>query len=786
MNEPGVRPGLSALAALATVLGAAGLYPLFQDRSWILPAAGAVAAVTVTAMVARRLRLSPILGLVAGEAVLLLYVTALYSGSSAFLWLIPTPGSLSVLGEVMREGWNTAETYAAPLPVGDGVRLLTVLGVGLVAVIVDLLAVRLHRAAPAGLPLLAMYSVPAAVRSESVHWAAFAAGAAGYLALLVADARTRVTGWGRPVFTPRRDREEPGGRPTGSTGARVGLAAIGVAVAVPALLPGTSGMFGLGERDTDGSTTITTADPLVDLKRKLTRLSDEEVLRYRTSSGDPDYLRVYALDRFDGNRWTYSPLVAGSAPLIRDGRELPAVPGMSAVATEDRTTEITVGGKVRDMKFLALPYAPRRVWVERDDWRADRQSLMVFSTGGDADGTKYSVDSRRALPTAEQLRTAGFHAVSPEYTKLPEDLPAELSELTWKVTAKGDTPFDRAVLLQRWFHREFTYSLEPAPPSRVSDLMAFLRDREGYCEQFAATMALMTRELGIPSRVVVGYAPGTPQADGSLLVRQRDAHAWPELYFEGAGWVRFEPTPSGSGAPESVGIPDYTRQESRRAEAEPSAEPSASASSDPSDTAGQSAGPTPGPGAGETPAPDPAEAEDSSALSSLYLGVLFLVVAGASLHLIRKIAEWRRWARAADPAAAATAAWAQLRADTLDHKLGWHPAESPRGVLRRLGGALGTEVAEPLARIALAREVARYAPPGHLQRTAPQELRADTRAVRSALAASSWRADRLAARVFPLSSLDLLRRAASRARTRVLRGVSGAAGRFRGRGGPAA
>ena len=100
------------------------------------------------------------------------------------------------------------------------------------------------------------------MRSESVHWATFAAGSAGYLAMLVADARTRVTSWGRPVLAPRPDREEPSSRLGGSAGRRVGLAAIAVAVAVPALLPetGSAGMFGLGERGTGGSTTITTGD----------------------------------------------------------------------------------------------------------------------------------------------------------------------------------------------------------------------------------------------------------------------------------------------------------------------------------------------------------------------------------------------------------------------------------------------------------------------------------------------------------------------------------------------
>ncbi|GAA2732234.1 transglutaminaseTgpA domain-containing protein [Actinocorallia aurantiaca] len=784
MNTTGARPGLSVIAALATLLSAASLYPLFQGRSWVLPVTGAVAVVAVTGMAARRLRVHPLFDLLAGPAMLVLYATALYSGASAFLWAIPTPSSVAVLTDVLREGWSTAETYAAPLPVNDGVRLLAVLGVGLVASTVDLLAVRLRRAAPAGLPLLALYSVPVAVPAEGVHWAAFAAGSAGYLAMLVADARTRVTGWGRPVFTPRPDREEPGPRPTGSAGRRVGLASIAVAVAVPALLPAllpgvaSDGMFGLGDREEGGSTTITTADPLVDLKRKLTRLGDEEVLRYTTTAENPDYLRIYALDRFDGNRWTYSPLVAGDAPRIEDGRPLPPVPGLSVASGEDGTTDIVVGEKIRDMKFLPLPYAPRQVRIEGNGWRADRRSLMVFSTGGDADGMSYSVDSRRAVPTTGQLRAARPAAMPAEYTRLPDRLPAELTRLTRKVTDEGATPFDKAVLLQRWFHKEFTYSLEPAPPSRMSDLVVFLRDREGYCEQFAATMALMTRMVGIPSRVVVGYAPGSPEDDGLYVVRQKDAHAWTELYFEGAGWVRFEPTPSGPGAPDSMGIPDYTRQESRP-DGKATAEPTKSAeSAEPTPTA--SAGATPGAGprpeASETAAP--AEASQGSPVPvGWLLGTLAVVLLCSAPRLVREAARWRRWAGADDPAAAATAAWAQLRADTLDHKLGWHVSESPRGVLRRLGPALGAEVAEPLARITLAQELSRYAPPGHLQRPTPQGLRTDAETVRAALSASASSADRWQARMFPASSLDVLRRAADR-----LKGL--APGRDRGSPGP--
>src|SRR5690606_3022285 len=97
-------------------------------------------------------------------------------------------------------------------------------------------------------------------------------------------------------------------------------------------------------------------------------------------------------------------------------------------------------------------------------------------------------------------------------------------------------------------------------------------------------MASMARSLGIPARVAVGFAPGTPQADGTVAVGLRDAHAWPELYFEGIGWPRFEPTPTRGSAP-AYTVPDPAgtaapapARPSQAESEEPSAAPSESES----------------------------------------------------------------------------------------------------------------------------------------------------------------------------------------------------------------
>nr|BFE88893.1 hypothetical protein GCM10020093_114940 [Planobispora longispora] len=102
-----------------------------------------------------------------------------------------------------------------------------------------------------------------------------------------------------------------------------------------------------------------------------------------------------------------------------------------------------------------------------------------------------------------------------------------------------------------------------------------LRSRAGYCEQFAAAMAVLARAVDIPSRVAIGYTGGT-SVSGRWNVRTHDSHAWPELYFEGAGWLRFEPTPSGPAGQGTATRPPYTFPEvTTGGDDEPTAQPSA-------------------------------------------------------------------------------------------------------------------------------------------------------------------------------------------------------------------
>ena len=140
-------------------------------------------------------------------------------------------------------------------------------------------------------------------------------------------------------------------------------------------------------------------------------------------------------------------------------------------------------------------------------------------------------------------------------TKLPARLPRGDPHPGREGDQGRHHDFDKAVALQDWFRTGggFTYSLDQRGGSGMDLLAHFVTDdRVGYCEQFASAMAAMARTLGIPSRVVVGFLDGQPLPDGRILYTSDERHAWPEMYFPGVGWIRFEPTPAQRAATPAV------------------------------------------------------------------------------------------------------------------------------------------------------------------------------------------------------------------------------------------
>ena len=748
------RDRLTLAAALAVALAAAALVPVFDGLGWVVRVLAAVVVVAAGAALARRARLPRLLEPLAALAALAAYVALVFARPTLAFGFLPGSETLRVIGETIGLGLLDVEELAPPVPTRPGLVLLAVLGVGGIAVLVDALAVTLRRPAVAGLPLLLLFAVPAAVLPDGLGWWPFALGAAGWLGLLLADGSDTVSRWGTPLRSAGRGpvTPDPG---LGRVGRRIGAAALGVAVIVPALVPGLDnrllGGNGVGD-GLGGSRTTTTYNPILELGGQL-RLPEpgRPLLRYTTDDPTPDYLRLTTLDVFDEDAgWSSSELSADPQDdAVQDG--IPAPIDTAQVAATQVTTTIDPGRI--DGPWLPTPFPPNRIEVE-GRWLWDEESQTVFSTRtslGELDDRPYTVRASRIEPTAELLRTSsGVPGEISENYVAPPTLTPVVRQLLDRTVAGAETDYDKVAAIQALFRdREngFRYSESSEVPGfdQPDALERFLAGKRGFCEQYASAMGALVRALGLPARVAVGFTPGSRREDGSYVVTTSDAHAWPEVWFSGAGWVRFEPTPR----IEQVTTPDYTRPPVEAPETEtpdPAAEqaPESAAPAAPTDPGAIDRGEDLGPAAGTNPDGGLSERAVTSLLVAL--AALLLLAVPAALAALRRR---RRWASPGP-----LTAWDQVCDDAVDVGHAWRPADSPRAAAAHLASSrsLSGPAAEALDRLAVGAERARYARDGAAL-SAADEAAADVRTVRGALLAGATRSERWAARLAPPSTL---------------------------------
>lgn len=165
--------------------------------------------------------------------------------------------------------------------------------------------------------------------------------------------------------------------------------------------------------------------------------------------------------------------------------------------------------------------------------------------------SRYDASSDIATPIPSQLRGAG-HDYPPQITSaylgLP-DLDPRIARLAAQITGSATNNFDRAAAIDQYLRGHYGYTLELSRTAQKDPIAYFLFDRkQGHCEYFASSMAVMLRALGIPSRVVNGFRSDEfNDLTGNYVIRAKDAHSWVEAYFPGYGWQMFDPTPGGSG-----------------------------------------------------------------------------------------------------------------------------------------------------------------------------------------------------------------------------------------------
>jgi TgpA N-terminal domain/Transglutaminase-like superfamily/Domain of unknown function (DUF4129) len=756
----------AAIAAAIAVLIAS--VPLLAGHGW--PGlAGGLVLVAIAALSATGTRLPRAFAALATYcSCLLIYLNLVFARAQSIIWLIPTASSASALTRLPSQA-SQQYHYAPPIHATRPIDFIAAGGIGAVAIIVDIVAVRLRRPALAGLPLLLLFSVPVATNLKGFgldQSLTFGVSLAAYLALLSTDGRQRLRMWGRLVTVRRMTAEEAGPGPDtkdlAATGRRIGLAAVCLAIVVPLALPTgkphdifgktNDGNLGVGV----GSGSSTRLSPLLTIGKELDRATPVPVLSYTTNSADPryQYLQEYVLN-YDTARNTWLEVTGPATSLVGD--RLPyEIPGLdSGIPFSTVTTKVTEVGQPDNP--LPLPYAPVRLSVGGGGVLTEASgSLMVFDAQ-QLEHVHLTVTSHEPDPSAADLSVEGQiipNVIMNGYGSYKGPDAAKLLKIAEDHVAGATTPLQQARDLQDWLTSSaFTYTLKPNLPNSPHWLVKFLTtDRRGECQQYSWAFAVLARLLGLPTRIAVGYTGGTQTAGGVWQVTTADAHAWPELYFPTVGWVRFEPTPTGSDGQGTAYAPLYTKGSQASQPGAPTGlgkTSSGSAAKGHGGTLNEAKIHGLG-GAGATAARSGARSSHGfppAATIAIVVVLLLLIWPGLGRWLTRR----RRWLGASGDAAMAHAAWHELVDDLTDYGIAVRPSESPRATARRVSEVAGLPPAtrEVITRVGAAEERARYSP-GTLPGAG---LRADVHVIRRALAARATRGQRLRAVFAPASTL---------------------------------
>jgi transglutaminase-like putative cysteine protease len=531
--------------------------------------------------------------------------------------------------------------------------------------------------------------VPISVIGGGVSWLVFMFAAAGFLLMMFLHESAHITRWGRPLGGAGTTADPQGfGVRTGASktsATTVGSVAMVLAVILPLFIP-TLHLDGLGLFGPGGSgDNVQVINPITSMRRDLHRGKDIPLLQVRTNDPDPTYMRIGVLTQFNGVEWTSgdreivsNQTASGLVPL-EEGLTAPTKPyDYHATATESF-----------DSTWLPTMFPVSDI-VANGSWHYDNSTMDFIATGDtNTRGLSYTMTAAKPQLSAYSMvhsLTAPI-AIQSADTALPDSVPDSIKTLAEQVTKGASSRFADAVMLQQWFRSTggFRYSLKSAPADASSNaaLLHFLSKgnggRVGYCEQFASAYAVMARTLQIPARVAVGFLKPTKVGPDEYVYSAHDMHAWPELYFRGSGWVRFEPTP----AARTGAAPAYTSSAvTKPGNGAPSQDPGGGRfTTDPAS-------------ASTAPVHDKNVDTPSRSVQShvpwraivIAIGVLVLLaLLGLVPSVVRRARRRRRLEGRAEEA------WAELRDSAIDLGVSWPVSRSPHETGYQLAAWFGPE-----------------------------------------------------------------------------------------------
>ena len=526
-------------SVLMTAAAVAGFSRVFIDTTWVGPLLTAVIVAHVTVMVVRHLGRGLLLSGILSLVVMTLQVTWTHYRETLRAGL-PTGTTRDAIDADLSSAWTLFSDVKAPTEPVVGFLVVATLAIWVIAYLADWAAFRLWSPLEAVLPSFAVF-VFIAFFGESddriLLAGLFLAAVIGFQLFHRLIRQAHEVRW-------LAGTQLPGTSSLMRTGALVSvLVVLGAAIAGPAL-PGAEQEAIIDvDPSSDGPQTRVVISPIVDIRGRLVQQADVEAFTVRAS--EPSYWRLASLDSFNGQIWGADNKYGRASGTLDDDFPVDA-------DIEILTQQFTIANM--GAVWLPAAYEPRRILDSSEDnisYEPVSGTLIVGRSLEDSNGLTYTLES--AIPTFDPDALAEAPNLYPQdildrYLELPDDFSENAEALANEIVRdKGATnDYEEALALQNFFRDNFDYDLNVGAGHSNARIDQFLESGIGYCEQFAGAFASMARSIGIPARVAVGFTWGDQDPNDPTLftVRGEHAHAWPEVYIPGSGWVPFEPTPT--------------------------------------------------------------------------------------------------------------------------------------------------------------------------------------------------------------------------------------------------
>ncbi|MEK5234683.1 transglutaminase domain-containing protein [Paenibacillus sp. FSL L8-0470] len=279
---------------------------------------------------------------------------------------------------------------------------------------------------------------------------------------------------------------------------------------------------------------------------------------FTVTSSRTAYWRGESSAYYDGRRWiregtAYIPLSltslpAGDLPVFANNEDQTLVQEIQFAVPSSGNLPLFSAGTVVNVEQVRLADGSRLGYVLAN---REKNSFRLPETASSAKIAGYTVSSLLPESDPAVLRVLGSEdpeSIADSYLQLPAAMPERVAALAQRLTASAVSRYDAVAAVRNYLQSGYSYSLQTRIPPAGADFADdfIFTTKQGYCVHFATAMTVLLRSSGIPARYVQGYGPGTPEADSSpqrYAVTQGDAHAWVEVYFPGAGWIPFDPTP---------------------------------------------------------------------------------------------------------------------------------------------------------------------------------------------------------------------------------------------------